>query len=86
MTPEWFFRSIHSLSMNSSADGGSGFNPFLFLMSAIIDLINDCGTVCHVLRYVFHNAFPAVPPRMISDKSKVSEAGTSPWIIEMTPF
>ena len=41
---------IYSLSINSSGPGGSGFRPFLFLISATILLNIDCGTACHVLK------------------------------------
>src|SRR4030095_4557181 len=78
--------TTYSLSTNSSDVGGSGFSPFLFRVSLTRVLNIDWGTTCQVLKYVFHKAFPAVPPRITSDKSKVSEAGTSPCIMLITPF
>jgi hypothetical protein len=41
---------VHSLSINSSGVGGSGFKPFLFLVSPTNVLEIDCGTACHVLK------------------------------------
>ncbi len=60
--------------------------PFFSLISATVVLITDCGIGCHVLKYVLHIAFPAVPPLINSDRSNVSEAGTSPKIIAIIPF
>ena len=51
---------IYSLSMNSSAVGGSGLSPFLFRMSAISVAWIDFGIGAHALKKVFHIAFPAV--------------------------
>ena len=41
---------FYSLSMNSSGDGGSGFNPFLFLTSATNVLKIELGTGCQALK------------------------------------
>ncbi len=62
--------------------GGSGANPFLFLMSDIASWNNDFGTWVHALNEVFHVARPAVWPLIASDKVKVSEAGISPSVSE----
>src|SRR5690349_24632296 len=77
---------FYSLSTYSSGVGTSGDNPFLFLMSAITLVKIEFGTGVHALKWVFHMARPAVWPLIISDKSNVSDAGSSPDIICMTPF
>jgi len=42
--------ATYSLSMNSSAFGGSGGRPFLFLISVTSPQSMFCGTGCHVLK------------------------------------
>src|SRR5919202_6326814 len=79
-------RSFHSLSINSSGDGGSGLRPFLFLTSATKGLNIEFGTGCHDLKNVFHIALPAVAPLIFSDKSNVSDAGISPCMMAIMPF
>ena len=76
----------YSLSMNSSGLGGSGFRPLRFLISVTIFRSRDFGTGDQDLKWVFQMALPAVAPRIVSERSKVSEAGTSPSTIERMPF
>ena len=53
---------VYSLSINSLTLGGSGANPFRFLISATISVNLDLGSSPHCLKCVFHMAFPAVCP------------------------
>ena len=53
-------KRYYSLSINSLIPGGSGANPFLFLISATAGANIDFGTSVHSLNDVFHVARPAV--------------------------
>ena len=50
----------YTLSINSLTPGGSGANPFLFLISATAGPSKDFGTSVHSLNDVFQVARPAV--------------------------